>query len=157
MLINRRRTMGAIRFATVMLGVCLLYSCGSGGGSGYQDSSRKSPLQAKDPSEAIKEISCGELKDWMMTGRNFSLIDVREDDEWRAGHAAGAVHIARWTLKSKIATVVPDKSARIVLYCLGGVRSAAGAATLQRIGYTNVHSLAGGFRNYEAVGLPIQK
>jgi rhodanese-related sulfurtransferase len=90
-------------------------------------------------------------------GQAFTLIDVREDNEWQAGHAATAIHISRWTLSGRIGTVVPDKTARIVLYCLGGVRSAAVAATLQKMGYTNVFSLTGGFKNYQLAGLPIQK
>jgi rhodanese-related sulfurtransferase len=93
-------------------------------------------------------------KRWIAT---VTLIDVREDNEWQGGHAASAMHISRWTLSGNIGTVAPDKTARIVLYCLGGVRSAAAAATLQRMGYTNVFSLTGGFRNYQLAGLPIQK
>ena len=114
-------------------------------------------MQAKDTSEQIKEVSTSQLKDWMTTGQKLTLIDVREDNEWQAGHAAAAIHISRGTLSGKIGTVVPDKSARIVLYCLGGVRSAAAAATLQKMGYTHVFSLTGGFKNYQLAGLPIQK
>jgi rhodanese-related sulfurtransferase len=93
----------------------------------------------------------------MTTGQAFTLIDVREDNEWQAGHAAAAIHISRWTLSGRIGTVVPDKTARIVLYCLGGVRSAAAAGALQKMGYTNVFSLTGGFMHYQLEGLPIQK
>ena len=93
----------------------------------------------------------------MTTGRTFTLIDVREDNEWQAGHAAAAIHISRWTLSGRIGTVVPDKTACIVLYCLGGARSAAAAESLQKMGYTNVFSLTGGFKNYQLAGLPIQK
>ena len=93
----------------------------------------------------------------MTTGRTFTLIDVREDDEWQAGHAATAIHISRWTLSGKIGAVVPDKTAYIVLYCLGGVRSAVVAEALQKMGYTNVYSLTGGFKNYRLAGLPVRK
>jgi rhodanese-related sulfurtransferase len=143
--------------ATVVLSLSLLCSCRSSGGPEYQASQRESAIPAKDASEQIKEISISQLKDWMTTGQAFTLIDVREDNEWQAGHAAAAIHISRWTLSGKIGTVVPDKTALIVLYCLGGVRSAASAATLQKMGYTNVFSLAGGFKNYQLAGLPIQK
>jgi rhodanese-related sulfurtransferase len=108
--------------ATVALSLSLLCSCGSSAGPKYQASQ-------KDASEQIKEISTSQLKDWMTTGQAFTLIDVREDNEWQAGHAAAAIHISRWTLSGRIGTVVPDKTARIVLYCLGGVRSAAAAAS----------------------------
>jgi rhodanese-related sulfurtransferase len=93
----------------------------------------------------------------MTARRTLTLIDVREDNEWRAGHAAKAIHISHWGLSEKIGTVVPDKGARIVLYCAGGVRSAAAAAGLQRMGYTNVLSLAGGFKSYQLAGLPVEK
>jgi rhodanese-related sulfurtransferase len=135
----------------------LLCSCRSAGGPEYQASQRESAIPAKDASEQIKEISTSQLKDWMTTGQAFTLIDVREDNEWQEGHAATAIHISRWTLSGRIGTVVPDKSACIVLYCLGGVRSAAAAEALQKMGYTTVFSLTGGFKNYQLAGLPIQK
>lgn len=122
-----------------------------------QGPARESASAANGPSEEVKQISTSELKDWMMKHRKFTLIDVREDNEWQAGHAANAIHISRWTLPSKIGTAVPDKNAHIVLYCLGGVRSAAAAATLQKMGYTNVFSLSGGFRSYQLAGLPVEK
>jgi rhodanese-related sulfurtransferase len=143
--------------ATVALSLSLLCCCGSSGGPESQASQRESSIPAKDASEQIKEISTSRLKDWMTTGQAFTLIDVREDNEWQAGHAAAAIHISRWTLSGKIGTVVPDKTARIVLYCLGGARSSAAAASLQKMGYTNVFSLTGGFKNYQLAGLPMQK
>ena len=143
--------------AGVALILILLCSCRSSAGPGHQASHGESPIPAKDASEQIKEISTSKLKDWMAAGRTLTLIDVREDREWQAGHAAAAIHIARWTLSGRIGTVVPDKSTRIVLYCLGGVRSAVSAEILQRMGYTNVFSLAGGFKNYQLAGLPIRK
>jgi rhodanese-related sulfurtransferase len=142
--------------ATALLS-SLLCSCRSSDVPEYQASKRESSIPAKEASEQIREISTSQLKDWMSTGQTFTLIDVREDTEWQAGHAATAIHIPRGTLPGNIGTVVPDKTARIVLYCLGGVRSAAAEVTLQKMGYTNVFSLAGGFKNYQLVGLPIQK
>ena len=134
-----------------------LCSCRSSDVPENQAPQREPSSPAKEASEQIREISTSQLKDWMSTGQTYTLIDVREDNEWQAGHAATAMHISRGTLPGNIGTVVPDKTARIVLYCLGGVRSAASAATLQRMGYTNVFSLAGGFKNYQLAGLPIQK
>ena len=135
----------------------LLCSCGSSGGPESQASQGESPIPAKDASEQIKEISIFQLKDWMTTGQAFTLIDVREDNEWQAGHAATAIHISRWTLSGKIGTVVPDKTARIVLYCLGGARSAAAAEVIQELGYTNAFSMTGGFKNDQLAGVPIQR
>ena len=73
------------------------------------------------------------------------LIDVREDREWNLGHAAGAVHMSRGTLESKIDAAVP-RDAVVVLYCASGNRSALSAESLQVMGYTNVASMTGGFR-----------
>ena len=143
--------------APAALTLSLLCSCRSSGQPEQQASQRESSTPAKDATEQIEEISTSQLKDWMTTGRTFTLIDVREDNEWQEGHAATAIHISRWTLSGKIGTVVPDKTARIVLYCLGGVRSAAAAEALQKMGYTNVFSLTGGFKNYQLAGLPVQK
>jgi rhodanese-related sulfurtransferase len=113
-------------------------------------------LQSQFPAEQVHEISAAQLQEWMAARQPFTLIDVREDNEWQAGHAAAALHLSRWTLAARIGAAVPDKSARIVLYCLGGVRSAAATVSIQRIGYTNVFSLAGGFKSYQRAGLPVQ-
>ncbi len=145
------------RIACAALFLSLLCSWQSTGKGQNQASDRRPSAQANDSSERIKEVSVSQLKQWMTTKRTLALIDVREDNEWQAGHAAKAIHISRWALSEKIGTVVPDKGARIVLYCAGGVRSAAAAAGLQRMGYTNVLSLAGGFKSYELAGLPVEK
>jgi rhodanese-related sulfurtransferase len=143
--------------AALTLIVIPLCSCQSSGGPEQQTSRREASIPAKGVPEQIKEISTSQLKAWMTTGQTFTLIDVREDNEWQAGHAATAIHISRWTLSGEIGRVVPDKTACIVLYCLGGVRSATAAETLQKMGYSNVFSLTGGFKNYQLAGLPIQK
>ena len=143
--------------AVVTLVLSPLCSCQSSDGPQQQASKQAASTPARGAGEQIKEISTSQLRDWMAAGEKFLLIDVREDNEWQAGHAATAMHISRWTLSSKIGMVVPDKTARIVLYCLGGGRSATGAETLQKIGYVNVFSLKGGFKNYQLAGLPIQR
>jgi rhodanese-related sulfurtransferase len=85
------------------------------------------------------------------------LIDVREDSEWTAGHAAGAIHLGKGIIERDIETRVPDKSAKMVLYCGGGYRSALAADALQQMGYTNVISLDGGWRAWQSAGMPIEK
>ena len=146
---SRRVLTGCAIVAFVAGGLC---SCGSSGRS-----ERTSAAPAKATADQIKEVSPQELQTWMSSGKQFTLIDVREDDEWQTGHASAALHISRWTLAGRISSVVPDKAACIVLYCKGGVRSAASAATLQKLGYTNVFSLSGGFKNYQLAGLPVQQ
>lgn len=85
------------------------------------------------------------------------LIDVREDHEWAAGHAAGAVHMSKGTIERDIETRVPDTSTKMVLYCGGGYRSALVADALGRMGYRDVISLDGGWRAWNEAGLPVTK
>lgn len=83
------------------------------------------------------------------------LIDVREQDEFRAGHLPGARGIGRGILEYHIADEVPDTNREIVLYCRGGNRSALAADSLRQMGYTNVHSLRGGFRAWQSENRPV--
>ena len=85
------------------------------------------------------------------------LVDVREDSEWAAGHAAGAVHVGKGVIERDIETKIPDRATRLVLYCGGGFRSALAADALQQMGYTDVISLDGGWRAWQQAGLPIEK
>jgi rhodanese-related sulfurtransferase len=82
------------------------------------------------------------------------LIDVREDDDWREDHAKGAKHLNRGVIESEIEEQVPDLKTPIICYCGGGSRSALVAESLQKMGYENVRSLAGGFRAWKEAGLP---
>ncbi len=84
------------------------------------------------------------------------LIDVREDHEWAAGHAAGAVHLGRGILERDIEKLVPDQRTTLVLYCGGGYRSALAADNLRRMGYANAISLDGGWHGWKGAGLPTE-
>jgi len=85
------------------------------------------------------------------------LVDTREDSEWQAGHAAGAVHLSKGVIERDIEGKVPDKSTKMVLYCGGGFRSALAADNLQKMGYTNAISLDGGWRAWKEAGMPVEK
>lgn len=85
------------------------------------------------------------------------LIDTREESEWNAGHAAGAMHLSKGIIERDIESAVPDKSATLVLYCGGGYRSVLAAESLQKMGYTNVISLDGGWRAWQEAGLPVER
>ena len=85
------------------------------------------------------------------------LVDVREDREWEAGHAAGAVHIGKGVIERDIEGLVPDKGTELILYCGGGFRSALSADVLQRMGYTNVTSMAGGWRAWNEAQAPVAR
>lgn len=104
----------------------------------------------------IREITIAEVKDKLDAGTDFHFIDVREDHEWQQDHAAGAEHLGRGIIERDIVSRAPDKGAEIVLYCGGGYRSALAADNLQRMGYSNVWSMAGGIRAWREANYPLE-
>jgi rhodanese-related sulfurtransferase len=108
-----------------------------------------------DAKSKIKEVDIDEYQ--KMPRNGHVLIDVREDREWAEGHAAGAIHLSKGVIERDIESEIPDKSTSMVLYCGGGFRSALTAAELQKMGYTNVISLDGGWRAWNQAGLPVEK
>jgi len=110
-----------------------------------------------DAKSRIRQIDIEEYQRMRASGEQFLLIDIREESEWAAAHAAGAIHIGRGILEREIETRVPDKSTKMVLYCGGGYRSALSADSLQKMGYSGVISLDGGWRAYQEAGLPMKK
>lgn len=104
----------------------------------------------------IREIDIEEYKRMRESGEAGQLIDVREDNEWQTAHAAGAVHLSKGIIERDIETTFPDRASKLVLYCGGGYRSALATDNLQRMGYTNLLSLDGGWRAIEASGLPLE-
>jgi rhodanese-related sulfurtransferase len=103
----------------------------------------------------VREIDVADAHDRMAQGARF--IDVREDREWDAGHPAGAIHLSKGTIERDIERLVPDAAAELLLMCGGGFRSILAADALQRMGYTNVRSVAGGWRAWQAAGLPFER
>ncbi len=85
------------------------------------------------------------------------LIDVREDREWQAGHIKGAIHIGKGVIERDIESRVPDHGAKVVLYCGGGYRSVLAAESMQKMGYDNVYSMSGGWREWCEKSYPIEK
>jgi len=109
-----------------------------------------------DAKARVKQTDIEGYKEMLARGDEHLLVDIREDSEYAAGHAVGAVHIGKGVIERDIETKVPDKDQALVLYCGGGFRSALAADTLQTMGYTNVLSLDGGWRAIQASGLPIE-
>ena len=106
----------------------------------------------------IKETNVAEVKRRMDRGdRKFKLVDVREESEFAAGHIPGAVHIGKGVIERDIEQKIPNPSEEIILYCGGGFRSALAADNLQKMGYTNVLSMDGGWRGWTEAGNPVEK
>jgi rhodanese-related sulfurtransferase len=105
----------------------------------------------------IKQTNVADVKRRIEAGEKFLLVDVREDNEWARGHLPGAVHLGKGVIERDIEQRVPDTNAKVVLYCGGGFRSALVADNLQKMGYTNVESMDGGWRGWLEAGLPAAK
>jgi rhodanese-related sulfurtransferase len=102
-----------------------------------------------DAKSRIREVTVAETQQRMRENEDAKLIDVREDNEWDTAHAAGAIHLGKGIIERDIETAVPEKNAELILYCGGGYRSALAADVLQRMGYTNVFSMAGGWKAWK--------
>ena len=108
----------------------------------------------KEVMSRIKETTADEVNAMLSRKEPMVLIDVREDNEWAAGYITGAQHLGRGIIERDIEKLVPDKKTPIVLYCGGGYRSALSADSLQKMGYTNVLSMAGGWSGWCEKDLP---
>ena len=102
-----------------------------------------------DAKSRVREVTVEQTKARLAADKSVRLIDVREDHEWQAAHAAGAAHLGKGIIERDIEAAVPDKSTELILYCGGGYRSALAADVLQQMGYTNVFSMAGGWKAWE--------
>jgi rhodanese-related sulfurtransferase len=111
----------------------------------------------QDAKKNVKETNVADVKRRSDAGEKFLLIDVREDNEWAKGHLPGAVHLGKGIIERDIEQRVPDTNAKLILYCGGGFRSALAAENLQKMGYTNVESMDGGWRGWVEAGLPTAK
>jgi rhodanese-related sulfurtransferase len=105
----------------------------------------KGRIREISPAEAHKQQAAGSL-----------LIDIRESEEFAHGHAKDAVHVSKGVLELKIEELAPDATTQIMCYCGGGSRSALAAENLQRMGYTDVASIIGGFKAWKEQGLPTE-
>ena len=110
-----------------------------------------------DAKSRVKELSIDDVKRKRERGERFALIDVREESEFAKGHLPTAQHLGKGIIERDIESKFPDTGAEIVLYCGGGFRSALAADNLQKMGYTNVYSMDGGFRGWTDAGLKVEK
>ena len=108
----------------------------------------------QDAKKRVKETNVRDVKRRIDAGEKFVLVDVREESEWAMGHLPNAIHLGKGVIERDIEQRVPDPAAKLVLYCGGGFRSALVADNLQKMGYTNVESMDGGWRGWLDSGLP---
>ena len=107
-----------------------------------------------DAKSRVREVSVEETKRRMRRGAR--VIDVREDSEWEIGHVRGAEHLGKGVIERDVELAIPDKAAELILYCGGGYRSALAADVIQKMGYGNVWSMAGGWRAWVEAGTDIE-
>jgi len=110
-----------------------------------------------DAKRHVNEISVAEARAKIAAHPKVVLIDVREDHEWSAGHAAEAVHLGKGILERDLEKLYPDANTEIIMYCGGGFRSALTCDAAQRMGYKKVHSLIGGYKGMVAAGWPMKQ
>ena len=109
-----------------------------------------------DAKSRVRETTPEAVRRKQMARERFHFVDVREDNEWQAGRAQGAVHLGKGIIERDIERAIPDHAAEIVLYCGGGFRSALAADALQLMGYPNVVSMDGGWKRWRELGYPIE-
>ena len=110
-----------------------------------------------DAKKRVKQTNVTDVKRRMDAGERFVLVDVREESEWAAGHLPGAVHLGKGIIERDVEARVPETGTKLILYCGGGYRSALAADNLQKMGYTSVESMDGGWKGWIGAGLPTQK
>ncbi|MBI1374587.1 MAG: sulfurtransferase [Phycisphaera sp.] len=108
-----------------------------------------------DAKTRIRELSIDDVKHKLGQGESFFLVDVREAHEFSAGRLPRAIHLSKGVIERDVEEVIPDHGAEIVCYCGGGFRSALAADNLQKMGYTNVYSMDGGWRGWTEAEYPI--
>jgi rhodanese-related sulfurtransferase len=109
-----------------------------------------------DAKTRIREVTVDDVKGLLEGGESFELVDTREKSEFKRGHLPRARHLSKGVIERDIETAIPDPATRIVLYCGGGFRSALAADNLQKMGYTDVVSMNGGWREWTENGYPTE-
>ncbi len=110
-----------------------------------------------DAKSRIKQCTVTDVQQKLDRDEKFHLVDVREESEWACGHLPKARHLGKGVIERDVEEKIPDHDAQIILYCGGGFRSALAADNLQKMGYTNVISMDGGFRGWKEGGNSIEK
>ena len=111
----------------------------------------------EDAKTRIRECTIADVTRRQAAGETLTLVDVREESEFAKGHIPGSIHLGKGVIERDIEDRIPNPATELILYCGGGYRSALAADTLQKMGYTNVLSMDGGWRGWTEAGLPVAK
>ena len=109
----------------------------------------------EDAKTRIRECTIDDVRRRQAAGETLTFVDVREESEFAKGHIPGAIHLGKGVIERDIEAKIPDPAKELILYCGGGFRSALAADNLQKMGYTNVLSMDGGWRGWTEAGLPV--
>jgi rhodanese-related sulfurtransferase len=110
----------------------------------------------EDAKQRVREITIDDVRSKLDRGEPVTIVDVREREEWDAGHVPGAVHLSKGVIERDVEKTIPDLHAELVLYCGGGSRSALAADNLQKMGYDRVWSMIGGMKGWRDSGQPVE-
>ena len=110
-----------------------------------------------DAKSRIRQITPEEIKKRLDAKEELMLVDTREEFEWNNGRIVGAIHLSKGVIEREIEMLIPDMNQEIILYCGGGYRSALSADNLQKMGYTNVTSMEGGWRKWNELNYPTEQ
>ena len=110
-----------------------------------------------DAKTRVREITVDQTRAWLLQNPKVVLLDVREDSEWAAGHAAEAVHLGKGVLERDLEKMFPNPDTELIMYCGGGFRSVLASDAAQKMGYRNVHSLAGGYKAMVKANWPMMR
>ena len=109
----------------------------------------------EDAKTRIRECTIADVRRRQAAGETLTFVDVREESEFAQGHIPGAIHLGKGVIERDIESKIPHTGAELLLYCGGGFRSALAADNLQKMGYTNVISMDGGWRSWTEADLPV--
>jgi rhodanese-related sulfurtransferase len=111
----------------------------------------------QDTKSRVKETTVDAVKARLDAGEKLTVIDVREESEFARDHVPGAIHLGKGVIERDVEQRFPDAGVELILYCGGGFRSALAADNLQKMGYTNVYSMDGGYRGWTDAGLKVER
>lgn len=110
-----------------------------------------------DAKSRVRECNVHDVKKRLDAGEGLNIVDVREESEFAAGHLPGAAHLGKGVIERDIEKTFPSTATELILYCGGGFRSALAADNLQKMGYTNVISMDGGWSGWKEAGYQVEK